>query len=318
MKKNPPLYDDVLGYIAYMPFVATTDEILSLLKSHGRKLSRHRASVFAALLVKLCTGDYASLLPSSHPVVQAAKAEAASVRGREVSKGSKSVTPADVLRSFTHLLSSDVQIPTERLPITEIMYLFVTDEVNLLVLLEGFVEGSPGRILPAKVTTTLMELYLANYHNHFKQLFTLKNQLDASKGAIEDAESALQAVETQVMGLMDGAHVQYDPAHALLLCHSFNFDRGLRFLLERQQSIELLMRMLLEGNDVKEIFKVLRREGPKDPELYIKVLTHFVVESIDVAEEVEGVKSAKLRRQSSGSIASDDSEGDEEEDDEER
>ena len=40
------------------------------------------------------------------------------------------------------------------------------------------------------------------------------------------------------------------------------------------------MRMLIQNNDVKEVFKVLRREGSKDPELYVQVLTYFVQQSI--------------------------------------
>lgn len=40
------------------------------------------------------------------------------------------------------------------------------------------------------------------------------------------------------------------------------------------------MRMLIQNNDVKEVFKVLRREGSKDPELYVQVLTFFVQQSI--------------------------------------
>jgi hypothetical protein len=131
----------------------------------------------------------------------------------------------------------------------------------------------------------------------------------------------LAAVEAQVMALLDGAHAQYDPAHALLLCHSFGFERGQRFLLEKQQSTELLMRMLIQGNDSKEVFKVLRREGSKDPDLYIQVLTHFVQQSIepegDAGAQAEEKSSGRRREGSAGSEGSEESEEEEEDDDEE-
>jgi hypothetical protein len=346
MKKSPPLYDDVLGYIAYLPFVATGEEILALLRLHGRALARNRAVVLSALLVKLCTGDYAALLPANHPAVaKAAKHDHShSARGgsKETPKGSKAVTANDILKSFTHLLPADVVIPTERLPIAEVMYLFTADQASLLSLLEGFVEASPGRVLPAKVSTTLMEVYLQRYGQLSLQLHVLQEQqLQASsptaRGSATQSpppsaqrsdqqkgvENALQVVEAQVMGLLDGAHAQYDPAHALLLCHSFGFERGQRFLLEKQQSTELLMRMLIQGNDSKEVFKVLRREGSKDPDLYIQVLTHFVQQSIvpegDAGAQAEEKSAGRRREGSAGSAgsASSEEESEEEEDDEE-
>lgn len=291
MKKSPPLYDDVLGYLAYLPFVASSDDILFLLRLHGRALSKNRAVVFTALLVKLCTGDYAALLPSAQPASlkdrkgegkSSSKGDSSSSSIRNSGRVPAAITPADVLKAFTHLLPDSIVIPTERLAIVEVMYLFSADEVSLLTLLEGFVEASPGRILPAKVSTTLMELYLHKRSTLADQLNALKRDGDSNSSAAvqSELENSLQATETAVMGLLDGAHTQYDPAHALLLCHSFSFERGQRYLLERQQSTELLMRMLIDRHDVKEVFKVLRREGSKDPQLYVQVLTYFVQQSI--------------------------------------
>ena len=324
MKKSPPLYDDVLGYFAYLPFVAPVEEILALLKIHGRALARKRAVVLSALLVKLCTGDYASLLPSNHPATSKGGKGSADSSSVKLAKdtGSKSTkstaVPMDVLKPFSHMLGADIVVPTERLPITEVMYLFTADEVSLLSLLEGFVDASQGRILPSKVTMTLMEMYLVRYSERTLQLQALQDG-DTARADLSEVEDAQQVTENLVMGLLDGAHVQYDPAHALLLCHSFAFERGLRFLLEKQQSTELLMRMLIQGNDVKEVFKVLRREGTKDPELYIQVLTYFVQQSI-VSEDGRGKEGDEnvpvVRRESSDSMGSEEEENSE--DDEER
>lgn len=340
MKKSPPLYDDVLGYLAYLPFVASSDEILYLLRLYGRALSKNRAVVFTALLVKLCTGDYASLLPSTQPgALKGQKGDSKSVKDHHRSSRTlAAITTADVLKAFTHLLPESIVIPTERLSIVEVMYLFGADDTSLLTLLEGFVEASPGRILPAKVSTTLMELYLHKHSKLSEQLQALRhNSHGSGGGSRSELESSLQTTETQVMGLLDGAHTQYDPAHALLLCHSFAFERGQRYLLERQQSTELLMRMLIDKDDVKEVFKVLRREGSKDPQLYVQVLTYFVQQSIAPEDSAARGKGEEKRgggtkeRHSShsegsegsagseeGSAEEDESSDDEDEDDEDR
>lgn len=67
---------------------------------------------------------------------------------------------------------------------------------------------------------------ILNHHSPYALLHTDLAQLEIS----------LHNTESSVMALLDGAHTQYDPAHALLLCHSFAFEKGQRFLLERQQS----------------------------------------------------------------------------------
>jgi hypothetical protein len=362
MKKTPPLYDDVLGYLAYLPFVAPIEEILALLRTHGRTLAKQRAAVFCTLLIKLCSGDYVSLLPSNHPVTKTAlsgphtpisggtsakeSAAAAKSGNKDASKEGRNGkgNAVDVLKSFTHLVPADVVIPIERLPIAEVTYLFSADESNLLALLEGFMAGSSGRMLPAKFTMTLVEMYMQRYARMSQQLRELQHGAHSPKQGhhnpkqgqhtptaptASSLEASLQSTEGQIMALFDGAHAQYDAAHALLLCHSFGFERGQRYLLERQQCTELLMRLLIEGNDVKEVFKVLRREGSKDPDLYIQVLTYFVEQSIvpEDAQGVEGSKGRKVgnaaRRRDSGSDrGSDDessqSEGDYDVDDEER
>ncbi len=320
MKKTPPQYDDALAYFAYLPFVTSNDVILSLLRQHGRALSQHRATIFTALLLKLCTADYASLLPHTHPAnAVSSNTHSKNASGHHKSSSThgsthsqhvkKHVTANDVMKSFTHLLSDAVVVPADRLPIAEVLYLFSSDQASLLSLLQGFVDASPGRLLPAKVSTTLMELYLSKYSNLTEQLHVLRTTPDtvavnAPVGSptkdnstdvttphttntaltkqveIERLDHTLHATEVSIMGLLDGAHTSYDPAHALLLCHTFHFERGQRFLLEKQQSTDLLMRMLIQNNDVKEVFKVLRREGSKDPELYVQVLTYFVQQSI--------------------------------------
>ena len=328
------MFDDVLGYIAYMPFVSSNDDILALLKLYGRALCTNRPVVFTALLIRLCTADFAALLPPSHPsALKTGKNEGNNVntgknkdnlsqqqQGVPQPNRPQQVTATDIMKVFSHLISDNIVIPSERLPITEVLYLFSSDEANLLILLEGFVEASAGRLLPAKVCTTLMELYLQKYSSlseQFRQLFLDIHATRTDKFAVE---AQIQAQETHVMSILDGAHTQYDPAHALLLCYSFKFERGQRFLLERQQSSELLMRMLIQSNDVKEVFKVLRREGSKNPELYVQVLTYFVQQSVEADSNQRSAKEArrkdkKLSDVSAGNAEESDRDVEEEDDD---
>lgn len=57
-KRDPPQYDEVLGYLAYLPFVLTSiHDIILLLKKYGRILLKHRPHIFTVLLIKLCTGN---------------------------------------------------------------------------------------------------------------------------------------------------------------------------------------------------------------------------------------------------------------------
>lgn len=311
MKKSPALYDDVLAYLAYLPFVAPHDALLSLLRTYGRALAQHRGVVLTALLLKLCTADYASLLPHTHPAAKAVTHgnHNSSSGAVHAHKQNKKVTSADITKSFTHLLSDAVVVPLERLPIVDVLYLFSNDTASLLTLLQGFVDSSPGRLLPAKVATTLMELYLSKHRDLHTQLLTLQdtNTANASTNTantssanltkqveIERLEHSLHATDAQIMSLLDGAHTSYDPAHALLLCHTFHYERGQRYLLEKQSSTDLLMRILIQNNDVKEVFKVLRREGGKSPEMYVQVLTYFVQQSIAPDDNASAVGSSGL------------------------
>lgn len=58
--------------------------------------------------------------------------------------------------------------------------------------------------------------------------------------------------------------------------HSFQFESGELFLLEKIHSSDLILQKYIETGNEKGILRVLRREGRKDPELYVQVLSYFV------------------------------------------
>jgi hypothetical protein len=56
----------------------------------------------------------------------------------------------------------------------------------------------------------------------------------------------------------------------------YGFKPGELLLLDRLQSVELLLRRYIEIGDDRAILKLLRREGRNQPDLYVHVLTYFV------------------------------------------
>eukprot|EP01038_Epipyxis_sp_PR26KG_P011998 gene11998-16062_t len=212
----------------------------------------------------------------------------------------------DISKTLTNLLGSDGSSlnltstkffqnnyghPTSQygvgiLPIADILSLYADEKYNeyQLNLLEAFAESIKGKLpLSHKIAITLMELYLHKYSKHLSRVNELKDihKTNGQNDIIASTEALLEILDEKIMSILDSANSQYDVAQALLLTHSFGFKKGERFLLEKQQSVDLLMTMLIESNDEKEVFKVLRREGNKDAELFVKVLTYFVQKTLD-------------------------------------
>lgn len=98
---------------------------------------------------------------------------------------------------------------------------------------------------------------------------------------------------------------------ALLLMHSFQFESGELFLLEKMHSSDLILQKYIETGNEKGIMRVLRREGRKDPELYVQVLSYFVKLSMNFSTQ------NRIHHDSDDDEPSDDaSDGSDEDDDE--
>jgi hypothetical protein len=67
--------------------------------------------------------------------------------------------------------------------------------------------------------------------------------------------------------------------------HSFQFESGELFLLEKMHSSDLILQKYIETGNEKGIMRVLRREGRKDPELYVQVLSYFVKLSMNFSSQ---------------------------------
>jgi hypothetical protein len=101
-----------------------------------------------------------------------------------------------------------------------------------------------------------------------------------------DLLNKLKTLENRVLAILDGAssvNTEYDISNALLLMHSFGFENGEMFLIEKLQSTDLILRRCIETGNERGIMRVLKREGRKDPELFVQVLTYFVRLSMTAA-----------------------------------
>lgn len=97
---------------------------------------------------------------------------------------------------------------------------------------------------------------------------------------------AITQLEAKVMNMLDGTvATDYDTGHALLLVHSFNFLPGMLYLLEKSQSVDVILGQLREKKDYPGIFRILRREGSKNPDLMLQQLEYFVLDSVEVQQQ---------------------------------
>ncbi len=148
------------------------------------------------------------------------------------------------------------------LNIEDLLPCYVNNEKYFLLLMDGLYEGNfTHKAFTPKVMNTLLELYLDEYN-------TLKSENN----------NDYRALDEKIMSLLDivCSGLEYDVSQALLLTRQFQYSVGEKFLLDKQQSTELLLRMYTESNDDNSIFKILRKEDRKDSEFYIQILTYFV------------------------------------------
>lgn len=123
----------------------------------------------------------------------------------------------------------------------------------------------------------LLELHLAEY-SRLAQSVSNNTALDDQATNDDDEydrsgrQAAAAALGDKIMSLLDCETARYEPSQALLLTSAHGFAAGSCYLLEQMgHTTELLIRLRIEAADERGLFKLLRREGRKDPELYIQV-----------------------------------------------
>ena len=315
--------------------------------THGRQFVAQSADAFTAIMIKFCLEDYNTLRVnndnnnssnSSGNGSKDLKFNLPSSRSETTSSGSSSTLASTSIAALA--VSSSRNNNKYAVPITvaDILHLFSNTPRHLKMLLEGVFDGlrQRTRVIHSRITMTLLELYFQDY-NDIRQSIQSATTRSVSAGAgsvasgtgtansvlpvpdISTLKASLTALEERIMSILDGIHVQYDHSHVLLLCHAYEFPIGEQFLLEQTQSVELLARMHIEASNDRGLYRILRREGRKDPELYVQVLTYFVNKTIihsplDVGGGSAGA-GGDISRQSSDDSRQQDVDDDEDEDD---
>src|SRR3546814_18435422 len=96
------------------------------------------------------------------------------------------------------------------------------------------------------------------------------------KSQIQLVKVALAKTEETIMGLLTQPRPNYTEAHVLLLVQMYGYKPGELLLLDRLQSVDLLLRRYIEIEDNRALLQLLRQAGRNLPDLYEQVLRYFV------------------------------------------
>jgi vacuolar protein sorting-associated protein 11 len=258
--------DKALSYFLAMLSTAQNPlpmaDIAYLVLKFGSALLAERPLAFTTLLVQLCTGSL-----DKKKIRQLLASES----GEEESPDPEQDAPNKGKRAVNQ----------ELLPVEDALSVFADDEPHLRMFIEGVSDGmrAINMTLPARLTELLLELYLSEYQTSRNALMELTRTMSSSNGAVIELSSKLKGIEERVMAILDGAssaNSDYDLSSALLLMHAFGFEPGEMFIYEKMQSTDLILRKCIETGNERGIMRVLKREGRKDSELFIQVLTYFI------------------------------------------
>lgn len=317
LAKEPPKYDDVLGYLAYLAFIAPQDDMINLLLTFGPALLAAKPRAFTQLLICLCSNTLEVLLSFEQFQVATGGLTAGSTTSSSTTTTNKKANTTlaikppgphtgghhlvdmpsfpTLLRILQGALECKLMTPPEYfLSLTDLLPLFADRPDAMFSLLDGIANATKNRLLPLKLWNTLLELYMSQYH----KLRTKAGSLPEAPLITALSGVTVEALETKIMLILDAPNVSYDAAHVLLLCHIFGFEKGARYLLEKQNYIELVLLQMMAGRRSQEMYKLLRKEGTKDPELFAQVLKFFVQQTITNASSSSPPK--RSQRQTSG------------------
>jgi vacuolar protein sorting-associated protein 11 len=311
--KNKRDSQKALAYLVMsvvLPGVATMSEISHLVRKFGADFLRDTPAAFTALLIQLCTDTLDKAALQAFLAQDGAGDVTSGSGGDEEEEGGLWTDTGTVGGSKT------TRQLDERLDVEDALSIYIDDSYEhfLRVFLEG-VSARVGSCLPASVTELLLELYLVEYQASRCELLEITKGGGSGSGrSIIEISNRLKSIEDKVLGILDGASAansEFDPSAALLLTQAFRFDAGELFLYDKLQSTDLILRKHIETGNERGIMQVLKREGRKDPELFIQVLSYFVKLSM-MSAGTRGEDRSSARHTSSDT--DDDDEEEEEED----
>jgi len=250
---------EAMRHLTELVLSVSSADLVSIIRAHGPRLLRLQPDAITALFVRLVTGEL------------------------------------DALRHGTSGMGGDEKASplSSRIAVDDVIAVYVDDTAQLCMFLEALLDhrrthhGAP---LPPRAAESLLELYLEEYRlssDHVAELLAAR----APKADQSTARKSNSLLEKKVLGVLDGHLTDtYDVSHAMLLVHAAGCEAAERFLLDKVNSSELLLRKHIERGDAKGILKVLRREGRKDPELYVQVLSHFVQQALAEPEDEDAAE----------------------------
>ncbi|KAJ7225912.1 hypothetical protein GGX14DRAFT_422961 [Mycena pura] len=140
------------------------------------------------------------------------------------------------------------------------------------------------------VWNTLLELYL-----------TLPESLQPTTAVADDEPSPLRR---KALRVLKSTTLPYDPTHALILCSSRGYTRGLVLLWERMGMYEDVLRFLMDSDEPAASDEVVRRlavYGVDRPQLYLVVLRYLTStpallarHEIDVRRTIEHIDKERI------------------------
>ena len=219
---------------------------------YGMKLVNKAPRAFIKLLVNFCKGEYEFFRPPSSDY------------------------------PFT---------PTECLPLEPLVALFIGKDDLMRMLLERVLltktsEGGTYSLAPASsnngsssvISETISYLFI---DIHLKEYRNCINMLQASQGIstsneIKELKTNLKHTEELIITFLDLNELQPDNLKIKLLFHTYNFQPGILFLMEKKSSPEILLQKYMEIGDSKSLFRLLRKEGRKRSEISSIILQYFV------------------------------------------
>jgi len=116
------------------------------------------------------------------------------------------------------------------------------------------------------IWNTLLELYLSGTTEAFK-----KNE-DYTE---DDSIINWEPLEEKIMSLLRNPKANYDIDHALVLCKSYNFEKGILYLSEKLNLYNTIIRKYFENENYDEILATCNKYGEIDPSLWALALSYF-------------------------------------------
>lgn len=282
--------------LTYLLAVITLGDIpvstlIDIVYKFGTLFLTERPVAFTSLLIQLCVGNLdrhkvRNLLfqDTIDSVYLEVESEVESILTQRKGGNTSTSTHTGTSKSKDKKMST-TYVLADCFPLEDALSVYADDEKYLRIFIEGVNEGMRGinMTMPPRLTELLLELYLVEYQSIRDTLqtyttITTTTTKDSHHSHVE-LLNKLKLIEDRVLSILDGAssvNTDYDISNALLLMHTFGFENGEMFLLEKLQSTDLILRRCIETGNERGIMRVLKREGRKDPELFVQVLTYFV------------------------------------------